>query len=310
MGLMGTLCRKKHCTSQGCCCNANSNEPCMYGLELPGANRLLRRILRLLRWCVRCVCIVHGQYRSGPQETMNGQIRQRMAADRYGVLGGNERCSSMRRKSSAKLNVYSRMLKETVVIHEQKSIRIHGRGGQGVVTAAELLAVAAFHDGEHSLAFPSFGSERMGAPVIAYCRISTSPIRTHAPIGAPDVLIIQDATLLNSADTLLGLASDGFCFINTLRSAGELAGDPRLPALPEGHLVSLPATEIALTHIGRAVPNVPLLGAYAVVCEDISIAALEHAIRDRFPPAIAEKNCRAVEAGAEAARAEVLNHAH
>ncbi len=176
------------------------------------------------------------------------------------------------------------------------------------MTAAELLAVAAFHNGQYSQAFPSFGSERMGAPVVAYCRLATSPIRSHAPIGAPDVLIIQDATLLNSRDILVGLAPDGYCFVNTLRPGSELAGDSRLPTLPKGHLVTLPATEIALANIGRAVPNVPLLGAYAVVCSDISVSALEQAIYDRFPRAIAEMNCRAVEAGAAAVQ-EVLEHA-
>lgn len=193
--------------------------------------------------------------------------------------------------------------------HDYRSIRIHGRGGQGVVTAAELLAVAAFHDGLYSLAFPSFGSERMGAPVVAYCRLSTSPIRTHAPIELPDVLIIQDATLLNTGDILSGFPADGYCFINTLRSSAELLEDPRLPILPAGHLVTLPATEIALNHIGRAVPNVPLLAAYAAICGDISVSAIETAIQDHFPPAIAEKNCGAVKAGAAAVQKEVVQHA-
>ena len=75
-------------------------------------------------------------------------------------------------------------------------VRIHGRGGQGVVTAAELLSVAAFTEGRYAQAFPSFGSERMGAPVVSFCRISDAPIRTHEPVTEPDALIIQDLTLL------------------------------------------------------------------------------------------------------------------
>src|SRR3982751_4240758 len=76
-------------------------------------------------------------------------------------------------------------------------VRIHGRGGQGVVTAAEVLAVAAYLEGRHAQAFPSFGSERTGAPVVAFCRIAGHPIRTREPIGFPRVLIIQDPTLLH-----------------------------------------------------------------------------------------------------------------
>src|SRR6188472_2566297 len=79
-------------------------------------------------------------------------------------------------------------------------IRIHGRGGQGVVTAAELLSVAAFLEGEHAQAFPSFGSERTGAPVVAFCRIDDRDIRVREPILAPDVLIVQDPTLLHQVD--------------------------------------------------------------------------------------------------------------
>src|SRR5690348_18367786 len=89
-------------------------------------------------------------------------------------------------------------------------VRIHGRGGQGVVTAAELLAVAAFSEGKHAQAFPSFGSERTGAPVVAFCRIADVPIRTHEPIDAPDAVLIQDPTLLQSVDVFAGLHRDGY----------------------------------------------------------------------------------------------------
>ena len=85
-------------------------------------------------------------------------------------------------------------------------VRIHGRGGQGVVTAAELLSMAAFAEGRHSQAFPSFGSERMGAPVVSFCRIDDRPIRTREPVMAPDALVIQDVTLLHQVDLFAGLA--------------------------------------------------------------------------------------------------------
>ena len=96
--------------------------------------------------------------------------------------------------------------------------RIHGRGGQGVVTAAELLSVAAFGAGKHAQAFPSFGSERTGAPVVAYCRIADEQIRNREPILVPDALIVQDATLLNQVDLLSGLPTDGYLLVNTRHS--------------------------------------------------------------------------------------------
>src|SRR5438067_3708346 len=93
-------------------------------------------------------------------------------------------------------------------------VRIHGRGGQGVVTGAEMLSVAAFLGGKHAQAFPSFGSERTGAPVVAFCRIADTPIRLREPIVAPDALIIQDPTLLHQVDVFAGLRRDGYILIN------------------------------------------------------------------------------------------------
>src|ERR1700758_2231697 len=101
-------------------------------------------------------------------------------------------------------------------------VRFHGRGGQGVVTAAELRAEAAFTGGRHAQAFPSFGSERMGAPVMSFCRIDDKPIRTHEPVTDPDALIIQDATLLHQVDLFAGLKADGYLLLNSARDFGEL----------------------------------------------------------------------------------------
>src|SRR5512132_509061 len=101
-------------------------------------------------------------------------------------------------------------------------IRIHGRGGQGVVTAAEMLSIAAFREGRHAQAFPSFGSERTGAPVVAYCRIDDKEIRVREPILAPDALIIQDPTLIHQVDLFSGLPLKAFILLNTARSFAEL----------------------------------------------------------------------------------------
>ncbi len=95
-------------------------------------------------------------------------------------------------------------------------VRFHGRGGQGVVTAAELLASAAFREDRHAQAFPSFGSERMGAPVMSFCRIDDKPIRTREPVTEPDALIIQDPTLLHQPDLFAGPGPDGYVLVNSL----------------------------------------------------------------------------------------------
>ena len=101
-------------------------------------------------------------------------------------------------------------------------IRIHGRGGQGVVTGAEMLSIAAFEQGRHAQAFPSFGSERTGAPVVAFCRIDEREIRLREPVMAPDALIVQDPTLLHQVDVFQGLQPDGYVLINSVRSFDEL----------------------------------------------------------------------------------------
>src|SRR5579883_1651332 len=101
-------------------------------------------------------------------------------------------------------------------------VRLHGRGGQGTVTAAELLAVAAFDDGRWAQAFPSFGSERTGAPVAAYCRISSTEIRTREPVMEPDALVVLDPTLLHQVDLFAGLATDAYVLMNTSRDIASL----------------------------------------------------------------------------------------
>jgi pyruvate ferredoxin oxidoreductase gamma subunit len=175
-------------------------------------------------------------------------------------------------------------------------VRIHGRGGQGVVTAAELLSVAAFREGRHAQAFPSFGSERTGAPVVAFCRIDDKPIRLREPILAPDALIIQDPTLLHQVDVFSGLVPAGFVLINTTRSFEELGLGEFLASFRRERLCTVPATELALKHIGRAVPNAALLAGFAAVSGRISLDSVSAAIREKFPAKIAEANVAAATA--------------
>jgi pyruvate ferredoxin oxidoreductase gamma subunit len=172
-------------------------------------------------------------------------------------------------------------------------VRIHGRGGQGVVTAAELLSVAAFRENRHAQAFPSFGSERMGAPVVAFCRIDDRPIRLREPIMAPDALIIQDPTLLHQVDVFGGLVPDGYVLINTTRSFDELGLSDFLARFRRERLHTVAATELALKHIGRPVPNAALLAGFAAASGRISLESVNAAIRDRFPAKIADANVAA-----------------
>jgi pyruvate ferredoxin oxidoreductase gamma subunit len=176
------------------------------------------------------------------------------------------------------------------------SVRIHGRGGQGVVTAAELLAIAAFDEGHHAHAFPTFGSERMGAPVTAFCRIADRPIRAREPIAEPDGVIVQDATLLHQVDVFGGLKPDGYVLINTAKSLDDLGlGDLR-EQLRADRLVALPATQIAREHLGRPLPNAVLLGGFAALTGVVSLHALEAAIEEKFAPALAARNVAAAAA--------------
>ena len=170
-------------------------------------------------------------------------------------------------------------------------IRIHGRGGQGVVTAAELLSIAAFAQGRHAQAFPSFGSERTGAPVVAFCRIADREIRLREPILAPDVLIVQDPTLLHQVDVFQGLQPEGYVLINSQRDFHAL-GLADI-AQRNAHWCSVPATEIAVRHLGRPLPNAVMLGGFAALSSLITLAAVAHAIRHKFSAKVAEANVAA-----------------
>lgn len=172
-------------------------------------------------------------------------------------------------------------------------IRIHGRGGQGVVSAAEMLSVAAFEQGRNAQAFPSFGSERTGAPVVAFCRIDDKDIRLREPIVEPDVLIVQDATLLHQVDVFQGLKSDGYVLINTRRSFDELGLAEMAGKFRRDRLVTVPATEIAMKHLGRPLPNAVLLGGFAALSDLITLEAVSHAINQKFSGKLAAANVAA-----------------
>lgn len=174
--------------------------------------------------------------------------------------------------------------------------RIHGRGGQGVVTAAEMLSVAAFAEGRHAQAFPTFGSERTGSPVVSFCRIDDAPIRIHEPIVRPDALIVQDPTLLHQVALFDGVGAETFLLLNTSRSFAQLGLDELVAGLRPERVCSLPATEIARAAMGRPLPNTALLGGFAALTGVVSLASVVKAIRGAFAPAVAEGNVAAAQA--------------
>jgi pyruvate ferredoxin oxidoreductase gamma subunit len=170
-------------------------------------------------------------------------------------------------------------------------VRIHGRGGQGVVTSAELLALAAFMEGRHAQAFPSFGSERTGAPVVAFCRFDERPIRVREPIVAPDALIVGDPTLLHQVAVFDGLRPEGLVLLNSSKPADELG----LGDLGD-RLTTVPATALAREHLGRPLPNAALLGAFAALTGRVELHSVVAAIRDRFAGPVGEGNAAAAAA--------------
>jgi len=177
-----------------------------------------------------------------------------------------------------------------------------------VVTAAELLSVAAFDEGRHAQAFPSFGSERTGAPVVAFCRVADTEIRVREPVVAPDALVVQDATLLHQVDVFSGLKPSGYALINSTSTPGQLGLQDLADRLGANRLLSIPATDIAREHIGRPVPNLVMLGGLAALTGLVHLPALLEAMQDHFPGALGAKNVAAATAAYELVQSLVPSH--
>ncbi len=170
-----------------------------------------------------------------------------------------------------------------------KEVRIHGRGGQGSVTAAELLAIAAFEDGKYSQAFPFFGVERRGAPVTAFTRLGDKKIRLRSQIYEPDYVIVQDATLIAAVDVTAGLKPGGIVIVNSEKSPDDVGLDKRIDVR------TIDATGIALEIIGRPIVNTTLIGAFAGATGEISIESINRSVLARFPGKVGELNVQAAE---------------
>ncbi len=168
-----------------------------------------------------------------------------------------------------------------------KEIRIHGRGGQGSVTAAELIAVAAFEDGKWSQAFPYFGTERRGAPVTAFARISDKKIRLRSQVYEPDYVIVQDPSLIPGVDVASGMKQDGLIIINTEKDPSALKINTHAT------VKTIDATALAIEIIGKPIVNTALLGAFAGATGNIRLESINKAIKARFPGKIGETNVAA-----------------
>ncbi len=159
-------------------------------------------------------------------------------------------------------------------------IRWHGRGGQGTVTAAKVLADACLSGGKHVQAFPEYGPERAGAPLRAYNRISTNPLRVHAPVTKPDIVVVVDATLLDSIDVTEGASDDAVFVINTSRKPEEIR--QKLNLKPTQKVFTVDATKIALETIGRPLPNSTMLGAVAKATDLVDLETLLEDVKGSF----------------------------
>ena len=163
-------------------------------------------------------------------------------------------------------------------------VRIHGRGGQGNVVAAYSLATAAIDEGRYGQAFPAFGAERRGAPVIAFVRIADQPFKRHCQVLHPAFLIIQDQALLHVPGVTDGLLSGGGILVNSSLSSEELSAQT-------GHeLITLPASALANEYLGRPVPNTALLSAFLVLTDLMPVESLTKALAHRFKGDILERN--------------------
>lgn len=176
-----------------------------------------------------------------------------------------------------------------------KEIRIHGRGGQGAVTAAQLLAHAAFVEGKWVQAFPHYGAERRGAPVKAFARIGDGPILVHSQIYNPDYVIVLDSSLYKIVDVTEGLKNDGLILVNTAKEPDEIRREEMYPE--SWRIAAVDATEIALQVnllvSGLPVINTSILGGFARATGEVELDSVLGAIKDTWSGTVGEKNARA-----------------
>jgi pyruvate ferredoxin oxidoreductase gamma subunit len=169
-------------------------------------------------------------------------------------------------------------------------IRFHGRGGQGAVTSAELLAIAAINEGKYAQAFPSFGPERRGAPVIAYCRIDDKPIKVRASIDEPDAVLVLDGSILKIVDVASGLKPDGVLVTNSALTPNQVRKELRI----KQKVATVNAQRIAMEVLGLPITNTTMLGGLVKSTGVVDKASVIQPLKERFGR-IAEKNIKAFE---------------
>jgi len=169
-------------------------------------------------------------------------------------------------------------------------IRFHGRGGQGAVTSAELLALAAIKEAKYAMAFPSFGPERRGAPVVAFCRISDERIRVRSVIQHPDIVLVLDPSILRLVDVCNGLKADGILVTNTRFSPDEIRKELGI----HYRVATVDAAGIAKEELGVPITNTTMLGALLKAADLVDKESMQGPLKDRFGR-LAERNIRAFE---------------
>jgi len=183
-------------------------------------------------------------------------------------------------------------------------IRWHGRGGQGVVTAAKVLAAAALSQGKHIQAFPEFGPERRGAPIQAFTRISEGPIRLFSHVTSPGIVVVLDRTLVGKIPFTDGLTRDGTAVVNCRHSAKELREEIKLDY---GTVYSVDATAIANETMGRPITNTPMLGALLRATGILEVDVVEEELRSLFGAKLSPKMLQANIDALQRAYKEVRN---
>lgn len=179
-------------------------------------------------------------------------------------------------------------------------IRFHGRGGQGAVTSAELMAVTAIGSGKYAQAFPSFGPERRGAPVTAFLRISDKPIRVREKVYTPNVVVVLDPSVMNVTKVDAGLTDDGILIINTAHPVEAIRKQYGF----KQKIATVDALTIALEELKVPITNTVMMGALSKICEVATPADVKEPLMGRFGPALAPKNQKAFERAFENVKAE------
>jgi 2-oxoacid:acceptor oxidoreductase gamma subunit (pyruvate/2-ketoisovalerate family) len=179
--------------------------------------------------------------------------------------------------------------------------RWHGRGGQGAWTASELLARTALYEGKYIQSFPEFGPERMGAPVTAFTRISTEPIRIHCAVYEPDVVVVLDPSLLKTVPVTSGVNENGIIMVNSVDEPAKVRENLKTE---KGKIWTIPATQIALKILGMPITNTAMLGIVARATKIVSLESIEKIVKERFRQDLAEKNFAVIKEAYQEAKQE------